>query len=215
MPQVLLRDLDRHARGDRVTGMRMPQPVRARLIEALRPLTSPRWRSTCAHSPKNPLSRPSHKVRKTQLYFPLRLFSRGIRIFDYPRFAESLRDRIRQRAQEVSEANGVHIEHVNKRHVPKEDLIAGVLAIRGDAPAACARDFGRADRTRLCCSKTAGFDPRSNPYAYFAAPCSVPNHTSSVPGLASRCGLANKVMLFVILLTISASCWALARSSSW
>jgi DNA-binding MarR family transcriptional regulator len=62
------------------------------------------------------------------------LFSRGIRIFDYPRFAEPLRDRIRERAQEVAEANGVRIEHVNKSHVRKETLVAGVLAIRGDAP---------------------------------------------------------------------------------
>ena len=38
------------------------------------------------------------------------LYSRGIRIFDYPRFAEPLRDRIRQRAQEVVQANGVLIE---------------------------------------------------------------------------------------------------------
>lgn len=62
------------------------------------------------------------------------LFSRGIRIFDYPRFTEPLRDRIRQRAQEVTEANGMHIEHVNKSHIRKEDLVAAVLAVRGDAP---------------------------------------------------------------------------------
>ncbi len=30
------------------------------------------------------------------------LYSRGIRIFDYPRFAEPLRDRIRERAQQVA-----------------------------------------------------------------------------------------------------------------
>lgn len=62
------------------------------------------------------------------------LYSRGIRIFDYPRFAEPLRDRVRQRAQEVAQANGVTIEHVNKSHVRKEDLVARVLATRGDAP---------------------------------------------------------------------------------
>jgi hypothetical protein len=62
------------------------------------------------------------------------LFSRGIRIFDYARFAEPLRDRIRQRAQEVCEANGARIEHVNKSHIRKEDLVARVLAQRGDAP---------------------------------------------------------------------------------
>ena len=38
------------------------------------------------------------------------LFSRGIRIFDYPRFAEPLRDRIRQRAQDVVEAVLVQTE---------------------------------------------------------------------------------------------------------
>ena len=62
------------------------------------------------------------------------LFAKGIRIFDYPRFAEPLRERIRQRAQEVCEANGVRIEHVNKSHIRKEDLVAGVLGVRGDTP---------------------------------------------------------------------------------
>ena len=62
------------------------------------------------------------------------LYSRGIRIFDYLKFAEPLRDRIRERAQEVCAANGVSIEHVNKSHIRKEDLVARVLAVRGDAP---------------------------------------------------------------------------------
>ncbi|MEO7852088.1 MAG: MarR family transcriptional regulator [Rubrivivax sp.] len=62
------------------------------------------------------------------------LYSCGIRIFDYPRFAEPLRERIRQRAQEVCTAAGVEIEHVNKAHIRKEDLVARVLAARGDAP---------------------------------------------------------------------------------
>ena len=59
---------------------------------------------------------------------------RGIRLFDYPKFAEPLRDRIRDRAQVVCAANGVSIEHVNKSHIRKEDLVARVLAVRGDAP---------------------------------------------------------------------------------
>ena len=62
------------------------------------------------------------------------LYSRGIRIFDYPRFAEPLRERIRERAQQVCQAAGVHIEHVNKAHIRKEELVARVLAERGDAP---------------------------------------------------------------------------------
>lgn len=35
------------------------------------------------------------------------LYSRGIRIFDYARFAEPLRERIRERAHQVCEAAGV------------------------------------------------------------------------------------------------------------
>ncbi len=61
------------------------------------------------------------------------LYAHGIRIFDYPRFAEPLRDRIRERAHEVCKAAGVQIEHVNKAHVRKEDLVAKVLAVRGHA----------------------------------------------------------------------------------
>lgn len=44
------------------------------------------------------------------------LYSCGIRIFDYPRFAEPLPERIRERAQQVCEAAGVQIAHVNKNH---------------------------------------------------------------------------------------------------
>ena len=47
------------------------------------------------------------------------LYSQGIRIFDYPRFAEPLRERIRERAQEVCAAAGVEIEHVSKSHIRK------------------------------------------------------------------------------------------------
>ena len=61
------------------------------------------------------------------------LYSRGVRIFDYPRFAEPLRDRVRERAQQVCEAAGVQIEHVNKSHIRKEEVVARVLAVRGDA----------------------------------------------------------------------------------
>ena len=62
------------------------------------------------------------------------LYSRGIRIFDYPRFAEPLRERIRQRAQDVCEASAVSIEHVKSCHIRKEELVARVLRVRGDAP---------------------------------------------------------------------------------
>jgi len=62
------------------------------------------------------------------------LYQHGIRIFDYAQFADPLRDRIRQRAQEVCAAAGIEIEHVNKNHIRKEELVARVLRARGDAP---------------------------------------------------------------------------------
>ena len=62
------------------------------------------------------------------------LYAHDIRIFDYPRFAEPLRDRIRERAQEVCAAADIEIEHARTSHIRKEALVANVLAVRGDAP---------------------------------------------------------------------------------
>jgi hypothetical protein len=42
------------------------------------------------------------------------LSARQIRIFDYPRFAEPLRDRVRERAAELASAAGITIEHIAK-----------------------------------------------------------------------------------------------------
>jgi hypothetical protein len=62
------------------------------------------------------------------------LYAKGIRIFDYARFAEPLRERIRTRAQEMCDAAGIEIEHINKPHIRKEEVVAKVLARRGDHP---------------------------------------------------------------------------------
>jgi hypothetical protein len=62
------------------------------------------------------------------------LYTRGIRIFDYPRFAEPLRDAIRARAEELAASAGIEIEHIRKAHVRKEDVVAKVLERRGDHP---------------------------------------------------------------------------------
>ena len=58
----------------------------------------------------------------------------NIRIFDYARFAESLRDRIREQAQHLAHEAGVTIQHVTKAHLRKEDMVAEVLKTRGDHP---------------------------------------------------------------------------------
>lgn len=57
-----------------------------------------------------------------------------IRIFDYARFAEPLRNRIREQAQMLAKEAGVEIQHVAKAHIRKEDLVAAVLKERGESP---------------------------------------------------------------------------------
>jgi hypothetical protein len=62
------------------------------------------------------------------------LNSKGIRIFDYPEFAKTLRDRVRDGAASLAAKAGVTIEHIGKAHVRKEEVVARVLAQRGDHP---------------------------------------------------------------------------------
>ena len=62
------------------------------------------------------------------------LYAHGIRIFDYARFAEPLRERIRAAAVASASTAGVTIQHINKPHIRKEDVVAQVLAKRGDHP---------------------------------------------------------------------------------
>jgi hypothetical protein len=60
------------------------------------------------------------------------LNANGIRIFDYPEFAKTLRDRVRERAASLAAEAGVTIEHVGKPHIRKEDLVARAIEQRGD-----------------------------------------------------------------------------------
>jgi hypothetical protein len=62
------------------------------------------------------------------------LNAQAIRIFDYPQFAMTLRDRVRERATSVAAAARITIEHIAKAHIRKEDVVAKVLEQRGDHP---------------------------------------------------------------------------------
>ena len=62
------------------------------------------------------------------------LYATGVRIFDYPQFAMTLRDRVRDRAASVAAEAGIAIEHIAKSHVRKEAVVAQVLERRGDHP---------------------------------------------------------------------------------
>ena len=62
------------------------------------------------------------------------LNANGVRIFDYPQFAMTLRDRVRERAASLAAEAGVTIEHVGKSHIRKEEVVARVLEQRGEHP---------------------------------------------------------------------------------
>jgi hypothetical protein len=61
------------------------------------------------------------------------LFERKIRIFDYPKFAEPFRNRIRENAEKLAAEAGIEIEFIHKRNFRKEDRVKEVLAQRGEA----------------------------------------------------------------------------------
>jgi len=62
------------------------------------------------------------------------LYRNGIRIFDYPKFAEPFREQLRTNTEQIAQANGVEIEFVSKSHIRKEDLVRKVLDKRGNHP---------------------------------------------------------------------------------
>lgn len=62
------------------------------------------------------------------------LYERDIRIFDYPRFAEPLRDTLRSNAERLAREQGAKIEFVSKTSSRKEDRIAAVVRQRGAHP---------------------------------------------------------------------------------
>jgi hypothetical protein len=62
------------------------------------------------------------------------LNAKHIRIFDYPRFAEPLRESIRANAEALATSAGVTIQYIAKAHVRKESVVAEVIKARGDHP---------------------------------------------------------------------------------
>src|SRR4029077_3439212 len=54
--------------------------------------------------------------------------------FDYPQFASTLRDRVRERAASLAAQAGITIEHIAKSHIRKEAVVAKVLKRRGEHP---------------------------------------------------------------------------------
>jgi hypothetical protein len=60
------------------------------------------------------------------------LYKKGIRIFDYPKFAEPFSKQLRENANLIAKENNIEIEFVRKSSVSKEDLIKKKIKERGD-----------------------------------------------------------------------------------
>lgn len=59
------------------------------------------------------------------------LYSKEIRIFDYPKFAEPFKEILRSNAEQLAKDNNISIEFVRKSHIRKENLVKKVLDKRG------------------------------------------------------------------------------------
>jgi len=60
------------------------------------------------------------------------LYSEGIRIFDYPKFAEKFRDKIRTNTEEIAKESNIEIEFIKKASIRKESVVKKKLATRGN-----------------------------------------------------------------------------------
>jgi hypothetical protein len=62
------------------------------------------------------------------------LYAHDIRIFDYARFAEPLRDELRANAEALAQTQGLAIEYIRKKDFRKEERIQALLEQRGSQP---------------------------------------------------------------------------------
>lgn len=62
------------------------------------------------------------------------MYANDIRIFDYAKFAEPFRDRLKKNAEEIASINGLQIEYIRKSGVRKEAVIEKILQKRGTHP---------------------------------------------------------------------------------
>jgi hypothetical protein len=55
------------------------------------------------------------------------LYNKGVKIFDYPRFAEPFKDNIRANIEQKAHEQGVSIEFIRKSGIRKESIINSTL----------------------------------------------------------------------------------------
>ena len=62
------------------------------------------------------------------------LWARKIRVFDFTKFSEPLRDEIRENAERLARDNGLKIEPIRRRNYSKKERIQEILRNRGEHP---------------------------------------------------------------------------------
>lgn len=59
---------------------------------------------------------------------------KGVRLFDFARWAEPLRDEVRDHAEHLAKDNGLQVEFIRKKNFRQEARIKQILAQRGAHP---------------------------------------------------------------------------------
>ena len=63
------------------------------------------------------------------------LYQQGIRIFDYTKFTEPLRESIRENAETLAKASGLEIEFIRKKNFRAKTRVQEILKVRGEQAA--------------------------------------------------------------------------------
>jgi tetratricopeptide (TPR) repeat protein len=62
------------------------------------------------------------------------LRTHGVRQFDFPKFAQPLRDEIRNNAERLAAEHGIEVQFIRHHEQRKETIVAKILEQRGDTP---------------------------------------------------------------------------------
>lgn len=62
------------------------------------------------------------------------LYEKKIRIFDYPQFAQTLRDELIAHTHKIADENNLTIEYIKQKNFRQEKRIAEILKKRGNQP---------------------------------------------------------------------------------
>lgn len=62
------------------------------------------------------------------------MYKKGLKIFDYPKFAEPFKGIIKANANRIAQENGISIEFMRKSGIRKESIISEKIEKRGNHP---------------------------------------------------------------------------------